>query len=425
VSAVLSSKRAPLRRDQSTISGASGFGVCAVVGLALVSALVFGVGSASSRRDAATRSSFRQTGLGVVRFDFNLRRSWITNRYSYVIVGPSDTDRVRSFHGLALIYKSAMGVDTRCGAPGSCVTGVTYSEARRNGWVLRAGSGSEIGSASYAGVRLADVGSRAYQRRWLRNVLGYLRAQGAHGLFIDEVAANVGLWSGGVRPAKYPTDDDWERAMVSFVSYVGPRLRQHGIYVVASALKYVSGDRGTDNGTLDRQWWRRIGASVDGLGREYWQQNPEAISQVYTENPARWTGHWSGWLKLVATAQAMGKGFFGIQRGPSSDVRLLRYGRASFLLEWNGRQGAYMFFATDRTEPSNTDWAVPIGAPLGRKHRVGTGWLRRFSRGVVVLNPSETVTQSFALGGMYALRNGAPMTSVALPPATALILRKR
>jgi hypothetical protein len=363
----------------------------------------------------------RGTGIGVVRFDFNLPKTWLTRQYSYVVVGPSEVDRVKRFRGLALIYKAAMSLDTQCASSDKCPTGVTYREAISNGWVLKSSSGREIAR----GVdRLGDVGHRGFQNRWLKNVSKFLRVHHARGVFIDEASANVDLWTHGVFPAKYPANQDWEDAMARFISYVGPRLKKQGFYVLLSTLKYIAGDPSTEDGTLDVKWWHRIGKDVSGLCREWWQQNPNPPYGPYTNNPGKWTGHWPGWLRLATAAQSMRRDFFGIQWGNSSDLPLLRYGRASFLLVWNGRGGAYLFAARDRVGPTSTDWAVDVGQPRGRRQKVGVGWKRKFSRGIVVLNPSEATSQRFALGGRYQLPGAEPVTAVTVPPVSALILRR-
>jgi hypothetical protein len=370
-----------------------------------------------SSRDRASPS----TGIGLVRFKLNPRQILLSGRYSYYIVGPAEVDRARALPGLPLVYKSAMDVDSECTHTDYCPTGVTYREAARNAWVLTSPSGDELANGRN---RLADVGDEAFQKRWLTNVMRFLRAHKAKGVFIDGAAANVDLYSGGVFPSKYPTNQAWKRAMTRFIAYVGPSLKNNGIYVVINTANFVAGHPGTNNGTVDARWWKKIGKYVSGLSREHWQQNPKPPRQVYTQNPSHWMGHWTGWLSLVTTAQAMDRDFFGIQWGLSSNVQLLRYGRASFLLAWNGRRGAYVFAATDGMDPPSRDWAVDVGRPIGRRQRAGVGWKRRFTQGIVILNPSETTTQRFSLGRRYQVLNQPAVSSVTLKPTSALILRR-
>lgn len=389
--------------------------------LTLIAFLVFG--SALVGHAAARESAQRQTGIGVVRYGLNIANTPVTSRYSYVIGGPADTNKMRSFNGTGLVYKSSMDLDTTCQSDDMCPTGVTYAEAAAKGWVLKDGSG-EIACPTYPKNRLADVGSRDFQRRWLQNVLHFMHVHRAKGLFIDNVLGNVDLWSGGRYPQKYPNNAAWENAMASFIAYVGPRLKADGIYVVVNALKFISGDPRTEDGTIDAQWWRRIGPNVSGLLSEHWQQSPIETTRMYTVQPGDWTGHWDGWERLVDVAQSMHRDFFGQQWGTSDDVHLLRYGRASFLLAWDGKGGAFVFAAYDAKDPASGDWAAAIGKPVDQRQRVGVGWQRLYSDGMVVLNPSQTVAQTFRFARAYRTPDGAAVRQVQVAPASALILRR-
>ena len=379
------------------------------------------LGSTLAGHAAARVSAKRETGIGVVRYGLNIANTPVTSRYGYVIGGPSDANKMQSFNGVGLVYKSSMDLDTTCTSTDMCPTGVTYAEAAAKGWVLKDASG-EIPCPTYPRNRLADVGSPDFQRRWLQNVSRFLHAHRAHALMIDNVLANVDVWSGGRYPQKYPNNAAWENAMASFVAYVGPRLKAEGIYVVVNAFKFIAGDLRTEDATLDAQWWRRIGPHVSGLLSEHWQQSPMDTTRVYTVQPGDWTGHWDGWERMVNVAQNMNRDFFGQQWGQSTDVHLLRYGRASFLLAWNGKGGAYIFAAYDAKDPGSADWAAPIGKPVDRRRRVGVGWQRQYSSGVVVLNPSQTVTQAFRFARAYRSPDGAAVREVQVPPASALIL---
>jgi Hypothetical glycosyl hydrolase family 15 len=364
----------------------------------------------------------RQTGIGVVRYGFRIAHTATTSRYGYVIAGASDYASVRSFNGMGFVYKSAVDIDSTCRAGDMCTGGVSYNEAASNGWILKSASGAEVGCPSYAQNRLADVGSPGYQRAWLRNVTRFMETRHLHGLFMDNLLGNIELWSGGTFPAKYPDNAAWERAMTSFIRYVGPRLKERGIYVLANTFKYAAGDPRTEDGSIDIAWWKTVGPNVSGLMSEYWQQNPIDPTHVYTDKPGDWTGHWLGWERLVNVAQHMNRDFFGLQWGSSSNIELLRYGRASFLLQWNGRGGAYLFGSQDGNDPTASDWVADIGRPAGPARKIGNGWQRLYTRGVVVLNPNATASQVFTFGRSVRLPSGGTTRTVTLAPGSALIL---
>ena len=94
--------------------------------------------------------------------------------------------------------------------------------------------------------------------------------------------------------------------------------------------------------------------------------------------------------------------FVGLTYAPSTDLRSMRYARASFLADWNGGPSALSFEPTtpEQQDPYNSLWTKDLGSPLAAKYRVGLAWRRDFSGGVIVVNPS-TSQQTVGLGGTY------------------------
>ena len=207
--------------------------------------------------------------------------------------------------------------------------------------------------------------------------------------------------------------------MTRFVRYVGPALKRHRLYVVISTFK-----GGSDDGSTDAAFWRRLAPYVSGLMAEYWEQSPLDL-RPYNASPSEWTGHWAGWLRLADAAQRAGADFFALQHGSPGDVRTMTYGKASFLLMWGGSGGGYIFDPQAWADPWNPAWTRPVGKPLGRRYRVGVAWRRSFTHGTAIVNPSPSSTQTVRLGGSYLQPDGTTVTSVAVPPVTGLILRKR
>jgi hypothetical protein len=157
---------------------------------------------------------------------------------------------------------------------------------------------------------------------------------------------------------------------------------------------------------------------------EYWEQSPIDL-RPFDANPAYWTGHWAGWLRLADAAQRAGADFFPLQHGSPADVATMTYGKASFLLMWNGSGGGYVFEPQVRADPWNPAWTTAVGKPKGGRYRVGVGWRRNFTGGTALVNPNPAKAQTFRLGGTYLEPDGSPVTSVTLSPVTGLILRRR
>ena len=90
--------------------------------------------------------------------------------YSLVIGGTSDAATLASMPGISLAYFSGTDVNTQWS------TGVPYSQALANGWLLKDASGNLLVNQGYPDDYVGDVGSSAYQQAWISNVLAYLAA---------------------------------------------------------------------------------------------------------------------------------------------------------------------------------------------------------------------------------------------------------
>ena len=124
---------------------------------------------------------------------------------------------------------------------------------------------------------------------------------------------------------------------------------------------------------------------------------------------------WTYRQEFLRRTQAAGKIFVGLTYAPSTDLRSMRYARASFLADWNGGPSALSFEPTtpEQQDPYNSIWTKDLGSPLGAKYRVGLAWRRDFSGGVIVVNPS-TSQQTVSLGGTFSTLSGQLVTSVTL-----------
>ena len=268
---------------------------------------------------------------------------------------------------------------------------------------------------------VGDIGNSGYQQRFVDNVADYLSQHGNEGVFIDDVLISPATMTSGVFPSKYPTNGAWENAMVSFVEAVGPALRARGFYVALNAAAFISGNAASDDGTLTAGFWRRLAPHVNGLMSEYWEQQPPDPSQLRPSGSASWAHHWDGWLNLVDVAQSSGADFFGLMEGSTSDVNHMRYGKASFLLAWDGSGGGFLYHP--QGDPWNLEWTMDIGQPSAARYQVGVGWRREYSGGTVLVNPSPSSSQSFSLGGTYTRADGTPVSSVTLGPVSGLVLK--
>jgi hypothetical protein len=178
----------------------------------------------------------------------------------------------------------------------------------------------------------------------------------------------------------------------------------------------------SNDGTNTVVWWQQLGPYVNGLVNEYWAETANGSDQLRATGTA-WYQQFDGWQRLVQTAQAAGDDFYGLTYGAAGDTATMSYGKASFLLDWNGGGGAFIYATTNNTDPGSSAWTTDIGTPTAAKQQVGVGWMRTYSGGITLVNPSPSSSQTFQLGASYTSPSGTTLTSVTLQPTTAMILR--
>jgi chitodextrinase len=352
------------------------------------------------------------TGIGLVAFGSTLQQtlsSWGSN-YSYVLFG-GDYSVAQSLPGKTLHYQDGTAVNTQWN------DGIPYSEASANGWMLKDAAGNYIHVYGDSSRYLLDVGNPAAQQAYINDTLLTLQAHpGVDGVELDNIQTDIGAITRGVYPAKYPSLSAYQNAEVSFLAAVGPALRNAGYYMVANAGGYVN-DSSYDSGQDTNSFWTRIAPYLGGLMNEYWMQNANSVTQLMDDSGAGFMHSWSGWQKLVTTAQAGGADFLGVSIGSSSDLRTMRFGKGSFLLDWNGQGGAFLYAIapafTSGISPWNPAWTTDIGTPTGSKYQVATKvWRRDFTKGTVVVNPTASSVTISVNGSSYTI---APTDALIAP----------
>lgn len=346
-------------------------------------------------------------GIGYLDESGHLTNVANPNQYSLLIGGPwgSDVSVIEGAAGRGLVYFD--GTDVRT----DYSTGVTYSQASSNGWLLKDSSGNYLVNSTY-GSYCADVGSAGYQQAWIANVESYLSSHaGVDGVFIDNALYDP-KGDCGAYPAKYPTTISWDTAYVSFAKAVYAALHAKGYYVALNAGAYKSGDTTFNDGTSTVNWWTQLSPYTDGLMNEYYDEASDGTDRLRTTGTA-WYQQFDGWQRLISTAQNNGDDFIGITYGAAGDTNQMTYGKASFLLEWDGKGGQFIYKIKGSTaDASDPSWTTDIGAPTAAKVAVGVGYERTYTGGTVLVNPSPTASQTFTVNG----------TSYTLAPTTAKII---
>lgn len=286
-------------------------------------------------------------------------------------------------------------------------TGVQTHEAQES-WFLHGPDGARLEYCDYP-VDAADIGDTGYQQRWLDNVRSRLLAHGFDGVMMDDVNTFPGhcLGSQGTPIAEYPTDEAYGDAVVAFMAAVGPELKAAGLLVAPNVAMNPWDD------TMRAQT-EAMFPSISHLTREYWMR--------WDDSPSFTGDEWLQTLTLMEDAEAAGVGFLGLTYGPGHEGAALgqRYGRASFLLAWDGTQESAWGYLDEAIDPYSAEWEPDIGLPDGPRAAVGVGWQRPYTGGLVLVNPDDSASQRFSLDQRYQDVDGDEIT---LGPGSAAILQ--
>ena len=131
--------------------------------------------------------------------------------------------------------------------------------------------------------------------------------------------------------------------MAAFVHSVGPALKTRGLYVLVNAHKWL-------RGTLARATARSRSPMVaTHRTRSAAASTPSPGCKTRPIRPAsrsvgsEWWNTGTAGSVLSSVAQSTGADFFGYTYGPRRDTRAMRFGKASFLLDWDGEGGALLY----------------------------------------------------------------------------------
>lgn len=236
--------------------------------------------------------------------------------------------------------------------------------------------------APYATGYVADVGDSGYQHAFANKVISLIQEHGHGGTFIDDSNPRILSMTGGVRPAKYPTDASYETAVLSFATYVNGRLSALGLLDIYNTAVPLD-----NTGALAQAWWARIGPVAGGLCVEGWI-TPSATSN-FRKVGAEWWNNWDGFRALHGVCQTAGCHFFPL----NWNTAVQEYTLATFLLDWNGQKGSCQWSLTTNYSAKDNPWSavcdrvIALGLPAGAAVKTGDVWNRSFVGGTVTVNP--------------------------------------
>jgi Hypothetical glycosyl hydrolase family 15 len=379
----------------------------ALLALTSLALLLGGGGGAASAQSAPAESTHFIAPTGT----HEIAQAGDLSRFKYVLVNAWNHDLIAQLKAKnpgvkLLVYKdmsSSRSYACRGGVDEALLpagVGYCFANARQPDWFTTDQAGNRIEWTPFPGHWQMDVGNPGYQDAWAENVLAELRRYRWDGVFLDNACMDCSFYFPGKRMQEYPSQASYQAATRSFLARVGPRLKAEGFLVLpgiqshpvlATTALWADWTQFTSGGV--HQYWMRWGNGVS-FGGSYWLQLQETFELMQRQ----------GKLFLTGT--------------PADDAASMRWGRASFLLGWNGGPAGY---GAGNWHP---EWTVEIGTPSGPRYQVGTAWRREYTGGTAIANISDSANQTVTLGGTYLLPDGSPTSSVTLPPLSGLVLRR-
>ncbi len=292
-------------------------------------------------------------------------------------------------------------------------TGVQYDEAdgEHEEWFLHDADGERLIYCDYPEVWAADIGDVGYQQRWLDNVRERLTRDGFDGVMMDDVNTFPGhcLGSQGTPIAEYASDAAYGDAVVAFMQAVGPGLIDAGLLVAPNIAMNPWED-------VMRAQALTIAAASTHVTREYWMR--------WDDSPNFTGSMWESTLTFYEEVEALGACFLALTYGPGDEgvVEGQRYGRASFLLAWDGEADSAWGYLDEQVDPWTDEWAIDPGLPVEDRQADGPGWRRAYTGGTVLVNPHDSVSHSFSLNQPHTDGDGELVSELTLPPGSAMVL---
>lgn len=360
-----------------------------------------------------------------------------TSRYGYVILQDYMHAHVAAIkqanpNTLVLAYLEAPVTQTRaCNDPtppaysahDSFGVNYCFADMRHPSWFLTDGSGHPLTYADYSRSAVMDVGNTGYRNTWAANAIAAAKADGFDGIYLDDANTYPGHGIDG-RIGEY-TDQAYGRAMTGFIASAADQLRASGLVAVANvaANPWVSWQR-ADALTM--------AAHLTALAREHYVRYGDIcgpFSARFNTTATNGTPPIADMLAYDQAVQAAGAHLLGTDYGytpaTAPDRATMSYGRALFLLAWDGKAGsAYVFRPCGTVDPFAPAWQVDIGTPTGAVTLVRGVYERPYSHGLVLLNPAAGAAATVSVPAGYVTAAGVAVTSTVLPAQGALLLHK-
>jgi hypothetical protein len=391
---------------------------------------------ATATRDLVVSANGTIPGLLLDRFN-NWSTATNTNKYAVVNGSINTMDQMNT--GIAAgkvgLYRDMKSVQT------GWIQSIDITEARNNGWLCHTkssgGTAEYINNASDFNSRLIRMDLPAVWARWVSQTLSYYTARpwlnailidNSHPAAIYHPNPQQGINDPDFYPFELPDYTTWRAAFAAMYKYCCQALLDAGIFVQLNITQNMYNLPGGppfpgsswSQTYADADWWREISKYCHVANWER-QMAANGLMQVWS---GPYPGEWDAaraWQPFVNSLgiDFMTGGAFAKQGGSATaDIQGVIYGRASLLLDWNGRGGYIKQADLENTGdpwPSNPSWHDDVGQPLAPAENVAPHvYGRQFTLRKVLVNSNSygSANQAFTWLG----------TSYNMPSPSALIV---
>ncbi len=242
--------------------------------------------------------------------------------------------------------------------------------------------------------------------------------RGYDGLAVDNVtfqnySGACGVYVNGQWVQHYTgqlDDPQWRADILNWLKQMQHTLHQLQ-HPLASIVNFYVGDPSLDDGQV-----QQLVNSVDGLLDE------DGFTESGRGNLAG--ARWVQRVAFMASVQKQNKPYYVIDQFPSVDQTQIQWAIASYLM---GKEHmAALFISTIQGYGADTqydEYRVQIGSPRGPMYQKQGVYIRDYTQGMSIVNPSATATYTVTLDGYYRDLYGEALSStVSVPPLTGMVL---
>jgi hypothetical protein len=332
------------------------------------------------------------------------------DRYGVVILQAWQRDAARALKRadptvVVLAYQNLASM-SRADEQGRSATGVSTQRAAGSpDWYLHTSAGRPFTFSGYDWLWAADIGVASYQRAWSDNAIAAIAGSEFDGVFMDDTNLTMRFHHDVADVRPYATDAAYQRATGAAVRAISARVHAAG-----------------------EQIWANIGAwpMYPATAADWLQDLDGAMDEQFakwgTVAGVGYNGYWAQQLASLKAAQRARRWYVGVTHSARGDRRGADYGLASMLLGAGGRT-AYAFASDYTREQVWPEFFYALGSARGAEVEGADGvHVRRFERGVALVNPTEHA-RTVTLDGRYGGSGRHCAQRIRLGPHRGLVLR--